>query len=477
MASLWLALLLVLPSLLMGSSYKLPSLRFFIQDGAQEEEEEAARFPAEADALLPTQRRWEWKASGDEGHQINPLMARRKREESPGFKKSTIPTKEQAKKKPHVVGTTTRPPTLLKKMVQGKMTGPPPHEKAAQEVATVTPAMGNPLTPPKNSATSQAPGTSLKLGKVSIEAKIPKDGQHFVTKGHTPKVAPQGTSVTVRIGKEAITVASPEMGKVLKTTEHWPWLHDQTSASSQTSVVATTELPTAILKGGLVTAGPLMKSKGKLSWTTQALVDNSDASTAALKRGSTTARPTFEAKDGFNLKRAKASSTTLWLWLDDMSTASSQTLVDISDTSTATETPGFHTVKPSLKTKRKDSFLLTTNMAGPTTATTAPVKPPTAPATVVGKCLLALFMLALVAAIFIVITGVLAAMLWRQKQAYKMNQYNHTEMVCISSLLATEEAEEARGRPPQVKRVKMLRENGSEAEMDNLTLNSFLPDH
>ncbi|XP_008121665.1 P-selectin glycoprotein ligand 1 [Anolis carolinensis] len=108
-------------------------------------------------------------------------------------------------------------------------------------------------------------------------------------------------------------------------------------------------------------------------------------------------------------------------------------------------------------------------------ATTSPV--PASNASIVRKCLLAISLLALVASIFIVTAAVLACLLWRQKQAYRLNRHNQTEMVCISSLLAAEEAEEGRAKRPRVERVRMLRENGTEAESDNLTLNSFLPDH
>ncbi|KAK9391782.1 P-selectin glycoprotein ligand 1 [Crotalus adamanteus] len=98
-----------------------------------------------------------------------------------------------------------------------------------------------------------------------------------------------------------------------------------------------------------------------------------------------------------------------------------------------------------------------------------------------GKCLLAILLLALVAAIFIVCSGVLAIMLWRQKRAYRLGQANHTEMVCISSLLSAEkeeeEEEERRRRHPKVKRVQLLGDTASETEADNLTLNSFLPEH
>ncbi|CAM4566049.1 P-selectin glycoprotein ligand 1 [Lepidochelys kempii] len=94
----------------------------------------------------------------------------------------------------------------------------------------------------------------------------------------------------------------------------------------------------------------------------------------------------------------------------------------------------------------------------------------------VGKCLLAIFILALVAAIFIVCTTVLATLLWRQKRVCQVRQLN-TEMVCISALLPDNEPVANGEKPSKVKRMKMPTDNSSETEGDNLTLSSFLPDH
>ncbi|XP_038229392.1 P-selectin glycoprotein ligand 1 [Dermochelys coriacea] len=95
----------------------------------------------------------------------------------------------------------------------------------------------------------------------------------------------------------------------------------------------------------------------------------------------------------------------------------------------------------------------------------------------VGKCLLAIFILALVAAIFIVCTTVLATLLWRQKRVCQVRQHNTTEMVCISALLPDSEPVANGEKPSKVKRMKMPTDNSSETEGDNLTLSSFLPDH
>ncbi|KAM9118803.1 P-selectin glycoprotein ligand 1 [Pangshura tecta] len=95
----------------------------------------------------------------------------------------------------------------------------------------------------------------------------------------------------------------------------------------------------------------------------------------------------------------------------------------------------------------------------------------------VGKCLLAVFILALVAATFIVCTAVLATLLWHQKRVCRVRRHNATEMVCISALLPDSEPVANGEKPSKVKRMKMLTDNSSENEGDNLTVSSFLPDH
>ncbi|XP_067395460.1 P-selectin glycoprotein ligand 1 [Emydura macquarii macquarii] len=111
------------------------------------------------------------------------------------------------------------------------------------------------------------------------------------------------------------------------------------------------------------------------------------------------------------------------------------------------------------------------------TAKASTQKPPSHTNILVGKCLLALFILALVAGTFIVCTAVLASLLWRQKRIYQAQQRNHTEMVCISALLPDSEPVANGGQPSKIKRMKLPTDNGSETEGDNLTLSSFLPDH
>lgn len=93
------------------------------------------------------------------------------------------------------------------------------------------------------------------------------------------------------------------------------------------------------------------------------------------------------------------------------------------------------------------------------------------------KCLLAILLLALVAAAFMVCTGVLAALLCRRARTAR-HQLSPTEMVCISSLLPDGEATATNGpRLGPHRHRKLLADGSSEADGDNLTLSSFLPEH
>ncbi|KAI6076207.1 P-selectin glycoprotein ligand 1 [Aix galericulata] len=93
------------------------------------------------------------------------------------------------------------------------------------------------------------------------------------------------------------------------------------------------------------------------------------------------------------------------------------------------------------------------------------------------KCLLAILLLALVAAAFMVCTGVLAALLCRRARTAR-HQLSPTEMVCISSLLPDGEATAANGpRLGPHRHRKLMADGSSEADGDNLTLSSFLPEH
>ncbi|XP_027750225.1 P-selectin glycoprotein ligand 1 [Empidonax traillii] len=115
----------------------------------------------------------------------------------------------------------------------------------------------------------------------------------------------------------------------------------------------------------------------------------------------------------------------------------------------------------------------TRSAPGDTTPTATAV--PWDPSGVMGKCLLAILLLGLVAATFLVSTGVLGALLWRRARTGH-RRLSRTEMVCISSLLADAEAA-AEPRPVPARRHKRLHDGSAEPDGDNLTLSSFLPEH
>ncbi|XP_015745183.1 P-selectin glycoprotein ligand 1 [Python bivittatus] len=307
----------------------------------------------------------------------------------------------------------------------------------------------------------------------------------------------------------------------------WPWLIDAASTSPQVPV------STVTLKQEFDTTRPVSRAKESLlktvtpSWalldhisttSSQLLVDDSDFSTASQKHISDSPKPGLNSKIKLLLITATSGSTKTPQHLEEILTTSSETLMDDVEFSTATQKHSLDSARPGLNPKvnlatatsvptkiqkiqkwldataytsfqtlqddldfstesSRQSLGVTTSGSSAITQGKSPLANDTNP--LIGKCLLAILLLALVAAIFIVSSGVLATMLWRQKKAYRLGQANHTEMVCISSLLSAEkeEEEEESRRQPKVKRVKLLGETGSEAEVDNLTLNSFLPEH
>ncbi|XP_065549036.1 P-selectin glycoprotein ligand 1 [Lathamus discolor] len=98
------------------------------------------------------------------------------------------------------------------------------------------------------------------------------------------------------------------------------------------------------------------------------------------------------------------------------------------------------------------------------------------PSGVMGKCLLSILLLALVAATFMVCTAVLGALLWRRARTAR-RRLSHTEMLCIPSLMPDGDGATNGPRPALVRPPRMLLDGGPEADGDNLTLSSFLPEH
>ncbi|XP_039218620.1 P-selectin glycoprotein ligand 1 [Crotalus tigris] len=323
---------------------------------------------------------------------------------------------------------------------------------------------------------------------------------------------------------ETKTKTSIQASKLLpqEATVTWPWLVDATSKPPQAS------LSTETLEPDFETTRPVPQRKDRFSSLSKKvtpslalldelvsaasshnLIDDSGFSTATQKHIPHSPGPDLKSKIKILPITATSGSTAMPQHLDEI-LSTSQTLEEDTDFSTALHSldsggPGLNPrAKPLLatatpephKTQKWLDEMVSTSLAfstrsprqslGVTTSGSSATTQGESPFAkdinlLMGKCLLAILLLALVAAIFIVCSGVLAILLWRQKRAYRLGQANHTEMVCISSLLSAEkeeeEEEERRRRHPKVKRVQLLGDTASETEADNLTLNSFLPEH
>ncbi|KAJ7309844.1 hypothetical protein JRQ81_007917 [Phrynocephalus forsythii] len=480
MAPAWLSFLTFSLPLLVAGGSKPPAGISLAQEGAPRKDVGTQGPAGQGGSALPEPQKWEWKA----GREL-PLASRRKRDGSAMSKKDTGGASTSLGS-PSNTNVATPSPDATITPASGRKASPGGEVAASKDVTH--------LKTPKETASFPPPKTSGDTSKAtSTGAKGAEDaGRHFVPKG-----IPAATQNSP--GKENLPLSPMEAGNVSTTTEYWPWLEDRTSDTPQV-VTEDTEVSTSAqwLEGkkrgknvlpfkmtamSPTTGWPWMRGLSSASSLT--LVDNLELSTATLEEETETHQPVPSAKgkSGFSDRKP---ATTSWPWLDEMSTPSSQTLVVEEDISTATPQQTSATEKMPRKGKgMADSSSRITTVAGATAATSTtslvnlpPAVSPRGAPDLLGKCLLAISLLALVAAIFIVTTTVLAVVLWRRARASKENAHSHTEMVCISSLLAAEEAEEAQQKQPQVKRAKMLGEsNGLEAEMDNLTLNSFLPEH
>ncbi|XP_028557506.2 P-selectin glycoprotein ligand 1 [Podarcis muralis] len=576
MASFWLSLWMVLWSLLTAGSFRLPTLRLLMQDGAAVEDVESYNLPANAGSQFASPGQWVWKRAGDDGQESPPLPCGKK---DGSCKNPPAATAEEARKSLTVAEAAAESHTSLGDNYNGATAEVPTNAtttldtfgKVSTEVGTTKEVIHLSTTKSSRAPVPRVRRLAPTVGK-TVSQSMPTETEKVATAlqetmmvlGVPEKLLVGGTSSQSMVGssdvstaklRQAVGTTRPSFiakGKVKfphstekpSPTTDWPLLDDVTSSQS---MVGSSDVSTAKLRQAIGTTRPSFIAKGKVKFphstekpspttdwpllddvtSSQSMVGSSDVSTAKLRKAVGTTRPSFIAKGKVKFPHSteKPSPTTDWPLLDDVT--SSQSMVGSSDVSTVKLRQAIGTTRPSFIAKGKVKFPHSTEKPSPTTdwpllddvtssqsmvassdvstaklrqaiGTTRPsfIAKVTISATItttkekprsvtslsgttilVGKCLLWIFILALIAGIFIVATGVLATMLWRQKRAYKMNDRNHTEMVCISSLLAAEEAEEAGGRHPRVKRVKMLGENGSEVDMDNLTLNSFLPEH
>ncbi|XP_063171398.1 P-selectin glycoprotein ligand 1 [Candoia aspera] len=442
MASLWFFWSMVLSGFLITGGFKI------IQHSTNTKNMESFRSAANTND-------WKWKAAGDGGNGSSRLL-RQKRQDK---------MEEHAKKSPAL--TTASPPSGMDFQVNA--TSSP--VKMMTKIASKSPPE-HVLPETRNETKSQ---------KIPLDMNVTWPWLIDVT-----STSPQVPVSTVTLRPDSDTTrpvsrTKENLHSLLKTATPSPALLDHISTSSSQHLIDDSGFSTAPQKHISDSPRPDVNSKLKLplitatsgstktpqhldeilSTSSQTSGDVLEFSTATEKHSLDSARPDLNPKVKPHLATATSVPTKTQKWLDEMVSTSTETLQDDLDSSTG---PSRH------------SLGMTTSGSSATTQGKSPLANNTNP--LIGKCLLAILLLALVAAIFIVSSGVLATTLWRQKKAYRLGQANHTEMVCISSLLSAEkEEEEERRRQPKVKRVKLLGETGSETEVDNLTLNSFLPEH
>lgn len=211
-------------------------------------------------------------------------------------------------------------------------------------------------------------------------------------------------------------------------------------------------------------------SRALVEPTTADAMDETDSPAPDLLPGSELGTPSAAQK-------SIATTTPSWL----TAPIEEGTVIDDLDSSSST---GPRSTAPPALVLTSTGYKKTKKSGAPPASTlpapwdTTPVSPaePWEPSGVMSKCLLAILLLGLVAATFLVCTGVLGTLLWRRARTGE-RRFSRTEMVCISSLLP--DAEAAAGpRPVPARRHKLLLPDGSsEPDGDNLTLSSFLPEH
>lgn len=201
--------------------------------------------------------------------------------------------------------------------------------------------------------------------------------------------------------------------------------------------------------------------------TTAVPMDETDSPAPDLLPGSEPGTPSAAQK-------SIATTTPSWLIEEDTETDGLDSSSSTGPRSTAP--PAFVLTSTGYRKPKKSGAPPASTL--PATWDTTPVGTavPWEPSGVMSKCLLAILLLGLVAATFLVSTGVLGTLLWRRARTGE-RRFSRTEMVCISSLLP--DAEAAAGpRPVPARRHKLLLPDGSsEPDGDNLTLSSFLPEH
>ncbi|XP_038675492.1 flocculation protein FLO11-like [Scyliorhinus canicula] len=132
-------------------------------------------------------------------------------------------------------------------------------------------------------------------------------------------------------------------------------------------------------------------------------------------------------------------------------------------------------LKPTVSTVSK---ILRTSTRRYNRLSTAKVKPKKI--SLVAQCLIAIAILAGICTIFVICTVVLCTKLSSQRQHYRVEQSNGTELMCISALLPEEERKlRKKMRPKRIRDhfKEISAGQNSDSDDDDLTLHSFITEH
>ncbi|XP_041057914.1 uncharacterized protein PB18E9.04c-like [Carcharodon carcharias] len=307
-----------------------------------------------------------------------------------------------------------------------------------------------------------------------------------------------------------------------------PPLLDQSSATPQhldptsTPLAEATESPTQLTStaGTPTTSAPVYSTTGVLSHTTQDF-NASQQATNKLMELSTFLR--LETETGVNQDSSPTIGSQHWT-TDETGTgtdtpeitAASTAVTNTSEvggyvhpdiqvktqppptstlTSTKKQTTSFHPVTtgaPTVTTITKANESMPLNPTIPfvnkiiKTTTRSYNRLSTAQVTakkmsLVAQCLIAIAILAGVCTIFVICTVVLCTKLSTQRQNYRVNRTNGTELICISALLPEDERKlRKKMRPKRLRdhlKETAVGQNSDSDDDDDLTLHSFVTEH
>ncbi|XP_019342318.2 P-selectin glycoprotein ligand 1 [Alligator mississippiensis] len=432
-ALMGISVLLGFSSLLRAGSYQLAD---HLSDNREDRFPATGELQAEGGSLPASQGQRVWKAAGEQGGHL-PLLLRRKRGASA---KPSSPTAKAT--------ASTAPPQIAASTTA---------ESSSTEADITAPELLTCLDSPDCDNATKAPSVTgpqnVSVGSTSVAPTSPVITLTAAPALQTSPHGPEEAETTLSAGTESEANGSAATLVERKGQKQMP-PGPQTSTSTTSTEApmddADTTEPPDLTTEQPGSALPTSKAGGHEAETTLSASTESEANDSAAVLAD---------------KKSKETSTSP---PDSPADVSTEAPVDDADT----------TEPPDLTTEGKpSSFHPTFRAGGFGTTQTALEKSHSPTEDLMGKCLLGILILALVAATFIICTAVLATMLLRQKRAYRRLRHSNTEMVCISSLLPDSEQGANGGRPIPARRMKRLQDNCSEMEGDNLTLSSFLPDH